>query len=123
MEEFRSDREVVLAAANKHGCALEFASDELRSDREVLLAAVNNDGRAFEFAIFDYTTNVGIAFVQAVLGNLQKQYEEHKFNVLLFWKLPPALKATLIRLRQKLKETDQNFSVCGDLAAVVFAQR
>eukprot|EP00928_Gymnodinium_smaydae_P047656 TRINITY_DN31811_c0_g1_i1.p1 TRINITY_DN31811_c0_g1~~TRINITY_DN31811_c0_g1_i1.p1 ORF type:complete len:254 (-),score=60.18 TRINITY_DN31811_c0_g1_i1:288-1049(-) len=48
--EIRADREVVLAAVARNGCALEFASDELRADRDVVLAAGEEDAYAFEFA-------------------------------------------------------------------------
>ncbi len=44
--ELKKDREVVLAAVNKDGLALEFASPELRDDEQVVLAAVNNNGLA-----------------------------------------------------------------------------
>lgn len=37
------DREVVLAAVNENGYALQFASDELRADRDVVLAAVEQE--------------------------------------------------------------------------------
>ncbi len=48
--ELRNDRDVVLAAVQLKGCALEFASLELRSDRDVVLAAVQQNGAALEFA-------------------------------------------------------------------------
>ncbi len=38
-EEFKSDREVVLAAVKNNGWALVYASDELRADRELVMAA------------------------------------------------------------------------------------
>ena len=44
------DRAVVLAAVQRNGYALEFASDTLRNDREVVLAAVHKNGDALEFA-------------------------------------------------------------------------
>ena len=46
----RSDREVVLAAVEKEGYALRYASDELRNDREVVLAAVAQDAYALKYA-------------------------------------------------------------------------
>ncbi|GAG11601.1 unnamed protein product, partial [marine sediment metagenome] len=47
---FRADRNVVLAAVQQSGLALEFASLALRADREVVLAAVQQSGFALEFA-------------------------------------------------------------------------
>ena len=47
---FKADRDIVLAAVNQAGFALEFATNKLRSDREIVLAAVNQDGYALQFA-------------------------------------------------------------------------
>ena len=44
------DREVVLAAVEEDGWALEYASVELQADREVVLAAVQQDGYALNYA-------------------------------------------------------------------------
>ncbi len=49
-EEFRNDRDVVLAAVNKNGRFLEFASEELRNDRGVVLAALESNPLALEYA-------------------------------------------------------------------------
>jgi histidinol phosphatase-like PHP family hydrolase len=48
--EWKNDREVVLAAVEQNGLALEFASDALKNDPLVVLAAVEQNGRALEFA-------------------------------------------------------------------------
>ena len=48
--ELKADREVVLAAVQQYGYALEYASAELRADREVVLAAVQQNGRALCYA-------------------------------------------------------------------------
>ena len=146
-EELRSDRDIVLAAVSNYGCALKFASNELQCDREVVLAAVNNYGYAFQFAAsefqsdrdiivaavnsadtsllwfaeFDCTTDEGIETVQAVLENIQKKYENN--TPLQLWFFLPDLKETLIRLYHKLKETDQDFSICEDVGPVIFAQQ
>ena len=39
--QFKSDKEVVLAAVNRNGFNLQFAAVILKSDKEVVLAAVN----------------------------------------------------------------------------------
>jgi len=49
-EKLNVDREMVLAAVQKHGFALRFASEELKADREIVLAAVQNYGAALRFA-------------------------------------------------------------------------
>ena len=49
-EDLRADREVVLAAVQQHGLALQYASAELRADREVVLAAVQQNGEALRLA-------------------------------------------------------------------------
>ena len=43
-----TDREAVLEAVGKDGCALEYAPDELKADKEVVLAAVGQNGDAVE---------------------------------------------------------------------------
>ena len=47
---YESDREVVLAAVQRDGRALKYASAELQADREVVLAAVRQNGRALGYA-------------------------------------------------------------------------
>eukprot|EP00971_Amphidinium_carterae_P009031 178370-Amphidinium_carterae.1 len=47
---WRSDREVVLAAVQHNGTALEFAAEALKGDRDVVLAAVQADGYALQYA-------------------------------------------------------------------------
>jgi len=49
-EAVRADGEVVLAAVQQSGWALQYASAALRADRGVVLVAVRQDGRALQFA-------------------------------------------------------------------------
>jgi len=49
-EEFRHNKEIVLAAVKQDGRTLEYASKELRNDKEVVLAAIKNNPTAFEYA-------------------------------------------------------------------------
>jgi len=49
-EEYRNDREAVLAAVKTSGYALEYADDSLKGDREIVLAAVGDIGSALEYA-------------------------------------------------------------------------
>ena len=43
-KKFQNDKEVVLAAVQQNGYALQYASKELQNDREVVLAAVKQGG-------------------------------------------------------------------------------
>mmetsp|Transcript_49137 Transcript_49137/g.117044 ORF Transcript_49137/g.117044 Transcript_49137/m.117044 type:complete len:282 (-) Transcript_49137:183-1028(-) len=49
-QEWRADRDVVLAAVTRFPAALVFASDSLRADKEVVLRAVTKHWAAFEHA-------------------------------------------------------------------------
>jgi hypothetical protein len=51
-EEFKTDREIVLAAVNSDGSSLEYAAEHFKSDREIVLAAVMNSrrGSALKYA-------------------------------------------------------------------------
>ena len=51
-EELKGDKEVVLVAVNQKegGYAVQFASEELKGDKQVVLAAVNQSGWALQFA-------------------------------------------------------------------------
>ena len=49
-EEFKNDREVVMAAINQSGFALQHASAALQADRELVLAALTQDGYALQYA-------------------------------------------------------------------------
>ena len=48
-EEFREDREIVMAAVMQNGLSLEYASEELREDREIVMAAVTQNGLALNY--------------------------------------------------------------------------
>lgn len=45
--QFRADRELVLLAINKNGCAITYASEALKDDEELARMAVNNDWYAY----------------------------------------------------------------------------
>ena len=46
----QGDREAILAAVNKNGLELQYASDALKADREVALAAVKQNSNALQYA-------------------------------------------------------------------------
>lgn len=45
-----NDKEVVLAALNQNGRALEYAPNDLQNDKDVVLTAVNQDGTSLKYA-------------------------------------------------------------------------
>ena len=49
-DEFADDEDVVLAAVNNSGSALQFASDRLKNDKKIVIAAVSNDPYSISFA-------------------------------------------------------------------------
>jgi len=49
-KELKGDREVVLEAVKRDGCALQYASEELKGDREVVKEAVKQNEGALEHA-------------------------------------------------------------------------
>jgi hypothetical protein len=60
-ENFRADREVVLAAVHQDGWALKYASKDLRADREVVLAAVKQYGVVLRYASEDLRADHDVA--------------------------------------------------------------
>ena len=61
----RTDRDIVLAAVQKQGIALKYASEALKADREIVLAAVKNNGYALQYASEDHKADREI--VQAAI--------------------------------------------------------
>jgi len=55
--DFKTNREVVLAAVKQNGLALGFATAELRVDKGLVLAAVVQNGLALEFATAELQAN------------------------------------------------------------------
>eukprot|EP00971_Amphidinium_carterae_P140144 2776919-Amphidinium_carterae.1 len=45
-EEFKRDRDIVLAAVSLNGNALQYAADKCKQNREIVLTAVRANGRA-----------------------------------------------------------------------------
>jgi hypothetical protein len=64
LDAYLIDREVVLAAVNKTGFALQFASEALRCDREIVLAAaLTTNGLAIYYASEALRNDIDIALV------------------------------------------------------------
>ena len=55
--EDENDKEILLDAVNKRGCALRNASDDMKNDEDVVLAAVNQNGNALEWASDEMKNN------------------------------------------------------------------
>ena len=74
-EHLRANRDVVLAAVTKNGCALRYAAEALLADREVVLAAVQQDERALWFAAPALRADpVLLAFAGVRLGETAEQW-------------------------------------------------
>ena len=53
-DEFKADKEIVLAAVQNNGQSLKFASDEFKADKEIVMLAVKCDQVASEENSFHY---------------------------------------------------------------------
>ena len=76
------DKKKVIAAVNRNGWALEFASNDLSNDKEVVLAAVNQNATALLYASDDLRNNpeVVLAAVNQNGGALQYDSDNLKNN-------------------------------------------
>lgn len=81
-------RDIVLAAVRRDGQALEFASEQLREDRDVVLAAVKNSGWALEFASKSLRQDVQVV-AEAVRWNPWALELSELRNHRLTWEQPP----------------------------------
>ena len=48
--ELQGDREIVMEAVNNNGMALQYATEKLQRDREIVMVAVKQDGEALQYA-------------------------------------------------------------------------
>ncbi len=55
--ELKNNKEIVLAAVSNNGYSLKYASDELKNDKEFVLAAVSNDGWSLQYASNELKNN------------------------------------------------------------------
>merc|ERR1712224_340697 len=49
-EEMKKNEQIVLAAVQQDGCALRYASEEMKQNEQIVLAAVQQHGFALQFA-------------------------------------------------------------------------
>jgi len=69
-EELRGDRDFVLEAVKKNGLSLEYASEALKADYEVALEAVKEDWTSLQFVSDDLKDNRNVV-LEAVKGSLR----------------------------------------------------
>eukprot|EP00971_Amphidinium_carterae_P064306 1273511-Amphidinium_carterae.1 len=56
-QRYTADREIVLAAVQQNGSALEYAAEECKTDRKIVLAAVTQNGYALQWAAEECKTD------------------------------------------------------------------
>lgn len=76
-ESVKADREVVFAAVQQNGAALEYAADVLRSDREIVLAAVRQNGYAFEYVGSELQGDPGVVLAAMRQTRFSQQLLQH----------------------------------------------
>jgi len=66
-----ANRDVVLAAVQQNGSALQYANKKLKSDREVVLTAVGNDGQSLEYVVPHLRTEILRNAIAAGVGETE----------------------------------------------------
>ena len=59
LNQFKDDKEVVLAAVRQNGLVLQFASSELQNDQDVVRVAMGQNKDALKFASVEIQSNQG----------------------------------------------------------------
>lgn len=77
--DLKANRQVVLSAVRQNGLALQHASGELRADPEVVLAAVAHCGKALEYAADELRSDKAF-ILQAVRCNWRSLEHAHLFR-------------------------------------------
>jgi len=86
--DFKQDKKLVLKAVNQNGQALQYADDTLRKDRDVVLTAITNDGLALEHADENLVTSAEDLIATAVFQNpkallhVPEDYQEYALELL-----------------------------------------
>jgi len=78
----KSSEKVVMAAVQKHGMSLRYASEDMKNNEKVVMAAVHNDGSSLRLASKDMKNNekVVMAAVQNDGSSLRYASEDMKNN-------------------------------------------
>ena len=80
-EELKKDKDVVLAAVNQNGLSLIYALEELKKDKDVVLAAVNQDGHALVYASEQLQNDLELLNLLYCYHNLtENKIEDKNFN-------------------------------------------
>ena len=69
--ELHGDKDVVLAAVERWGLDLHWATDELKADKDVVLAAVHNDGEALQYALPELKVGATEIYTTTVVARAQ----------------------------------------------------
>ncbi len=77
----QADRKIVLAAVQSEGMALKFASPELQADRSIVLAAVQSDGDALEFASEPLRCEREVILDAAITSSSVLECDDHRIAV------------------------------------------
>lgn len=96
-EEYENDKDVMLAAVNIDGNALEHASEELKCDKDIVQAAVSNDGYALQYASEELKNDRDIVLAAVSNNGCTLQYASRELKadkkiVLAALDLGPTLK-------------------------------
>ncbi|EFC42104.1 predicted protein [Naegleria gruberi] len=73
-DNFRNDREIVMAAVNENGRTLKYASSELRNDFEIVKTAARNNRRALWYASKQLSSNKEIVMTAVKSNGLSLEY-------------------------------------------------
>jgi predicted methyltransferase len=76
----KADREVVLAAVKKNGFALQYASKALKADRDVVLAAVKKNGFALQYASKALRANEEVVLAAVGQNELAKKFASKRLK-------------------------------------------
>eukprot|EP00633_Aureoumbra_lagunensis_P006281 CAMPEP_0197308768 /NCGR_PEP_ID=MMETSP0891-20130614/7267_1 /TAXON_ID=44058 ORGANISM="Aureoumbra lagunensis, Strain CCMP1510" /NCGR_SAMPLE_ID=MMETSP0891 /ASSEMBLY_ACC=CAM_ASM_000534 /LENGTH=204 /DNA_ID=CAMNT_0042793441 /DNA_START=20 /DNA_END=630 /DNA_ORIENTATION=+ len=80
-DEFKSDREIVLAAVQSTARMLEYAADELKSDREFVMAACKIDGNALKYAANEFKSDREIVLTAFQSNSQSKKLSHIRFSL------------------------------------------
>ncbi len=116
--EWNNNKEVVLAAVQKSGWALEHASDEFRKDKEVILSAIANDRWSIRYSLLkgyqdfdEIVEKEGENFLFSCWDNLDEFVRIHVANHPDFL---PNLEQIKIRLEDCSEEVQQVYQLRQD---------
>jgi len=105
-DEFKADKDIVLASVRQNGMSLQYASDDLRRDKDVVLAAVKESGAAARFAMA-HRKNESVQRAGNRMPLIRMEGVDDFTNKLIAWQPPPEEKDEG-DTEAKLKKEEQN---------------